>query len=300
VGLQTNPDLVRRLALNESFEVSFLADAGGERSGRRLSVTMLPESTGYTYDDIGPTFHIFPVGPITSQLSTFNCRLIDPHRIDLSVVGLWLGRSEEKHKNSYDNIRGVNTKADQVFWTIDVRNKRLRRTSRNDRFIALSYVLGDTTVSPFVATAEEFFALVDKGISLQDALEKQPRTIADAMLIVLDIGETLLWVDALCMPPSAKHRAGQIAFMDQIYGSAAPAIVAANGDSANCGLSGVRSGTRALDQIVEQVGPSLALAVELPHTIDAVTKAPWNNQGWTYQERLLSKRLLTFANETIF
>jgi hypothetical protein len=300
VDLQSNPDLMRRLAPDEKFEVSFLADAGGERSGRRLSVTMLPESSEYNYDDIGPTFHIFPVGADEVRRTAFDCRQIDPHRIDLSVVKLWLSNCEEKHQNSCDNVQWIHTKEDQFFWTIDVRNKRLRRTCGKDRFVALSYVSGKTTVSPFVETTEDFFALVDNETSLQSALEKLPRTIADAIFMVLEIGENLLWVDALCIPPSSKHRAAQIAFMDQIYGSAVLTIVAANGDNLESGLSGFRRGTRVSDHIVEQVGPSLALAVDLPHTIDAVTKAPWNNRGWTYQERLLSKRLVLFADETIF
>jgi hypothetical protein len=300
VDFQSSSDLMRRLAPKERFEVSFAADAGEERSRRRLSVKTLPDSGEYTFDDIGPTVNIFPVGPHKSHCSVLNYRLIDPHRTDFSVVGLWLGHCEKKHKNSYDNIQWIHTKGDEVFWTIDVRNKRLQRTSREDRFVALSYVFGGTNVAPFVATAEEFFALVDKGTSLQDMLEKQPKTIADAVLVVLDIGESLLWVDALCMPPSFKHRAAQIAFMDQIYGSAVLTIIAANGDHGDSGLSGIRRRSRAVDQIAEQVGPSLTLAVEMPHTIDVITKAPWNNRGWTYQERLLSKRLLIFTDETIF
>ena len=52
-------------------------------------------------------------------------------------------------------------------------------------------------MAPFVATAEEFFALVDEGTGLQYALEKQPRIIADAILVVLSISETLLWVDSM-------------------------------------------------------------------------------------------------------
>ena len=52
--------------------------------------------------------------------------------------------------------------------------------------------------------------------------------------------------------------------------------------------------------MVEPVSSGLILSVELPHTIDSVTKAPWNNRGWTYQERLISKRLLICADETVF
>jgi hypothetical protein len=300
VDFQSESDLMRRLAPNERLEVSIVADAGGERSRRRLSVNMLPDSGEYAFDDIGPTFNIFPVESNKSQRSVFNYRLIDPHRTGLSVVGLWLAHCEKKHKNSYDNIQWIHPNGDEVFWTIDVRNKKLRRTRTKDRFVALSYVLGGTTVAPFVATAEEFFTVVDKGMSLQPMLEKQPKIIADAVLMVLDIGESLLWVDALCMPPSSKHRAAQIAFMDQICGSAVLTIIAPNEDHRGSGFSGIRWCSREPDQIAEQVGPSLTLAIELPHTIDVVTKAPWNNRGWTYQERLLSKRLLIFTDEAIF
>jgi hypothetical protein len=260
----------------------------------------LPISGECTYDDIGPAFRIFFIGPDKSQHSPFKYRSIDTKPVDFSVIELWLGRYEEKTRDTRDNIPLAEMKENQDFWTIDVRHKRLRRTSRKDRFVALSHALGSTIVSPLVGTPEEFYALVDQGTSLQAALEKQPRTIADAMLMVLEIGESLLWVDALCIPPSAKHRAAQIAIMDHIYSSAVVTIVFVSGDSADCALSGVRPGNRALGELLEHVGPGLPLVVELPHAINAITKAPWNNQGWTYQERLLSKRLLIFTDQTIF
>lgn len=292
LNIPSNPGLVRIVPLDERIDVSVLADADGVVSGRRSSVKMLPDWGQYSYDGIGPTFQVFPIGAGKSVQAAAGWRVMDPHRIDLSLVKLWLSRCEKKHKSSCDDIQWTHTAGDQIFWTIDVRNKRLRRTCNKDRFVALSYVLEGAAISPFVATAEEFFTLVDRGTSLDHALEKLPRTIADAMLVVLELGETLLWIDALCIPPNSRHRAAQIAFMDQIYGSAALTVVAANGNNADSGLSGFRP----VDQIVDL---SLAPAVELPNTSDAVTKAPWNNRGWTYQERLLSKRLLIFADETV-
>jgi hypothetical protein len=295
LGLQSNVEM-KRLAPDERFEFSFSAEASGGRNGRRLGVTFLPEVSHYNHDDAGLTFQMFPAGADKAQLGT---RPIDAHGIDLSAVKPWL-RNCENHEHSCDNGQWKHAKEEQIFWTIDVRNKRLRRTCAKDRFVALSHVSGGTTLSPLVATAEEFFALVDEGTRLQYALENQPRIIADAMLVVLSIGETLLWVDYLCIPPFSKHRAAQIAIMDQIYGSAALTIVAPHASHAASGLPGLRIGTRDFGQTTEQVGSSLILAVELPHTMDAVTKAPWNNRGWTYQERLLSKRLLIFADETVF
>ena len=43
--------------------------------------------------------------------------------------------------------------------------------------------MGGTTVPALIATVEEFFALVDEGTGPQYALEKQPRIIADAILL---------------------------------------------------------------------------------------------------------------------
>lgn len=104
----------------------------------------------------------------------------------------------------------------------------------------------------------------------------------------------------LYIPPFSKHRAAQIAIMDQIYGSAALTIVVPNANHAASGPPGLRVGTQDFGQTVEQVSSCLIPAVELPHTIGAVTKAPWSNRGWTYQERLLSKRLPICADETVF
>jgi hypothetical protein len=65
-----------------------------------------------------------------------------------------------------------------------------------------------------------------------------------------------------------------MAIMNQIYCLAVVTIAAAYEDGAECELSRVKPGNRALDQLPDQGGPSLTLAVELPYVIKEITKAP--------------------------
>ncbi len=95
--------------------------------------------------------------------------------------------------------------------------------------------------------------------------------------------------------------------MDRVYGSALVTIVAASGDDADHGLQGVARKTcqpsegveRSIDQPSAEVGNAHIIAPfrsqqDLEGTV-------WNSRGWTFQERLLSRRLLVFAgNEVVW
>ena len=83
--------------------------------------------------------------------------------------------------------------------------------------------------------------------------------------------------------------------MDKIYGAALLTIVAADGEDANVGLPGVRPGTRTrnFDQLCEEVWPDLYLATTIESPLDPAGSV-WASRGWTFQEQLLSGRLLLF------
>ncbi len=127
-----------------------------------------------------------------------------------------------------------------------------------------------------------------------------PQTVLDAIGLTQYIDEQYLWVDSLCIiqdGPKDKHV--QIKDMDCVYAGAVLTIVAAGGDDANAGLAGVRPGSRKVKQIVEKVSPETSLASPLPlqFKLDSST---WNIRAWTYQERLLSRRLLIFDPQGVY
>lgn len=82
--------------------------------------------------------------------------------------------------------------------------------------------------------------------------------------------------------------------MDRIYRSAK--LVAASGHDAEVGLPGVRFNSWCSNQAIEEV-QGLTLAKVLPGKREITDRPLWNQRGWTYQERLFSKRLPCFCED---
>src|SRR5437764_187116 len=87
--------------------------------------------------------------------------------------------------------------------------------------------------------------------------------------------------------------------MDAIYGLATLTFVAVAGKNANAGLPGIRPGSRQVLQHVENV-QGFRLTNALPTPAQSVDSSVWNSRAWTYQERILSRRLLLFPHDQIF
>lgn len=88
--------------------------------------------------------------------------------------------------------------------------------------------------------------------------------------------------------------------MDAIYGNAVLTINAAAGEDANAGLPGVRSGSRKVEHSVLECRPGCRVLAAQPVITEAADKSYWNTRAWTYQERFLSKRSITFTENQIF
>lgn len=121
------------------------------------------------------------------------------------------------------------------------------------------------------------------------------------MTVTRQIDLRYLWVDALCIvQDSEKDKHKQIDRMDGIYSSALLTIVAASGKHADDGLAGI-SRARKISQRVELVD-GLMFALPLPDhmSLESDRSLFWNSRGWTYQEKVLSKRLLVFTDYQVY
>lgn len=84
-----------------------------------------------------------------------------------------------------------------------------------------------------------------------------------------------------------------------IYNSAVATIVAASSENATHGLPGVRENTRVLGNSVEI--PGTGLHVNIRHDLDTIVdNSTYNTRGWTFRERLLSRRCFYFTKTQIF
>ena len=193
------------------------------------------------------------------------------------------------------------------------------------QWVALSYVWGPESASkPAVKLVEADLTAFQLPGSLGCPSESSkaptpaswlPGTIADAIRVTIGLGERYLWVDSLCiMQDSVVDKAYYLSKMHAIYGLAVLTIVQASGDDAYHGLAGVRTGTRTAEETPFSFSPAGHGQTDdddqyiLSHTWmpwallnpDVATFAKWFTRGWTFQECLLSRRLLIFTKEQVF
>jgi len=129
---------------------------------------------------------------------------------------------------------------------------------------------------------------------LKDMMSSIPKTIRDAIDVTKNVGLDYIWVDQLCIiqdegDPDKKLN---IERMDTIYSHAQFTIVAADGKNADSGLRGVGCDRGELEQISEEIvpGANMSLPVNIKWDIRL-----WESRAWTFQEKVLSKRLLVFT-----
>ncbi|KAL8407032.1 hypothetical protein RB596_005505 [Gaeumannomyces avenae] len=207
-------------------------------------------------------------------------------------------------------------------------------------YVALSYVWGrDPGSAPYTSTRSNVMRHIQKG-GLGAAWDKLPATIKDAFLLVRRLGLRYLWVDSLCITQDSQVSwSFNAQSMHLVYGYALFTICAADGD-ATTGLRAVRrtlaemesavlksrtgmpssqatDATDATDanlssgrapgamggkenpSIVVEYSPEIDLLVY--RSPEAVVEASaWSSRSWTFQEQLLSKRCLIFAEGKVY
>ncbi|PVH95302.1 HET-domain-containing protein, partial [Periconia macrospinosa] len=165
-------------------------------------------------------------------------------------------------------------------------------------YIALSYTWGKGKQFKLF---EDNHQELSKENALLEHEHQIPQTIKDAMFLVKKLGDRYLWVDALCIMQDSdcEDKKVQLPYMDRIYRSSVLTIAAAYGDGADAGLPGVRPNSRKQVQRVESI-QGIRLA-NRPWSFDkSVTDSTWNTRAWTFQERILSSRILFITEQQIF
>ena len=184
------------------------------------------------------------------------------------------------------------------FGVMDVQDMCLTTLPPNSRYIALSYTWGG--VIPFRALLENV-RMLQAARGIENVLKQGllPRMIEDTIKLVHNIGERYLWIDCFCIiQDSNKSFELNTNVMDLVYGNAFFTICAADGNSPNTGLLRFNSMQRH-SQHIGDCGPGVRLMLSSPAE-SYIQKSAWNSRGWTFQERLLSKRCLIFADSRVF
>ncbi|KAH7093409.1 heterokaryon incompatibility protein-domain-containing protein [Paraphoma chrysanthemicola] len=221
--------------------------------------------------------------------------MLDPEWVDFSVAKEWLRRCTTQH------CPRCRSTADLTYvspaWLIDTKDDCLVPGETAAHFVALSYRWGPST-------HQDMDSVMFEQITLPSGLVKYAGhitpTVRDAMQVVRAIGERYLWVDAICLAPDDKAKlVEQLQLMGSIYASARLTIVALDGD-AMTGLKGTGAVPRSLENVFDWKDGTKILARHLPSLsgLDAHA-SEYFRRGWTFQEYILSRRKLIFANQQV-
>jgi hypothetical protein len=136
-------------------------------------------------------------------------------------------------------------------------------------------------------------------------LNQLPPTFRDAITVAQELGLAYIWIDSLCIvQDDSADWEKEAANMANIYESAEVTIAAAWGSDGSAGcfhdhvlpvLVEVSGGTNYLHE-QNQECVRLAIRPLLDQRL-FVTQAPLNTRKWVLQERILSPRTLTFAQD---
>ncbi|KAL3477055.1 heterokaryon incompatibility protein-domain-containing protein [Aspergillus californicus] len=182
------------------------------------------------------------------------------------------------------------------FRVIDVNRRCLVETNINLRFVALSYVWGLTPKSELLACSRATIDEMRKDGGLPPT--KVPQTIEDATAACIQMGESYLCADMLCIiQDDPEDLQTQVKAMGEIYPSATIVLVASYGNIMESGMPGIGHPLNTVQHNADIAG--LRVTNVLRETDDDPLNI-WPTRGWTYQEPVLSTRRLYFMNTRAF
>lgn len=176
---------------------------------------------------------------------------------------------------------------------IDVLNECLVDYEDEYEFLTLSYVWGKN------ASKEERWDKIKQSLAEGKFPDHRimPQTILDAIAVTKELGKRYLWVDLLCINQSNDiEKADQIQYMDIIFASSYLTLVCVDGPDWDHGFSSVTTPLKWTRQPWLDISGTILMAtcIHSQHTYDGSSE--WDQRGWTFQERLLSRRCLFFSD----
>ncbi|KAK2764078.1 hypothetical protein CKAH01_15881 [Colletotrichum kahawae] len=268
-----------------------------------LRLRIAPEMVGW--EDAFDAFDIVPMAH-NGQDDMFRGRTVDESFINIDLLRTWLRTCQDSHhvvcwpKNPEShNRRWQDDDVEPFIRLLDLETNCLIESSTPPEFVALSYVWG--TIEVFTLGKDNYVDLMKPG-SLTEYQGRFLRTIQDAMELTKLLGYRYLWTDSICIIQRGDEddKAIQLRLMDVIYSRASVTVTAASGTDANARLAGVCGLSRSKRQNTARYSDDLTLLALMPSFEDGVQGIYWNSRGWTYQERLLSRRLLVFTQDTVY
>ena len=174
--------------------------------------------------------------------------------------------------------------------------KLVKGADSSDQYAALSYCW--VTAKSFVLN-EQTKSKLEEGVNVDSI----PATLRDAAIATHRLGLTYLWIDALCIcQDSTKDWAREAGLMRHVYHGAAVTIEAASATSSTEGFLKTRNNSMPYCKLTWRAGNAepyvyLRPVFDIPDSQLIGTKI--YSRGWTFQERLLAPRTLSFGTQQL-
>ena len=276
-----------------------LTNASQHNVIRRLAVLLVPQGTKAVLDGPYQLLQVMADNDITPRQTLLRGRPVDSSRIDFGLLNGWIKACEHSHGSI---CAPVHHKLDYTLRLIDAKHRCVVVAPSEPEYIALSYTWGDPRVFQHLKLTRETSDWLHQPGALDDDNPQIPTTIKDSLAVTNELGARYLWVDAICIQQDDDgDKLSQVPRMDKIYGAAKVTIVAGAGADAWAGLLGVGSNPkpRERNQSFNCIGGlSLGTVLEPYHRWRC--NSTWDHRGWTFQEKVLSKRLLIFGTEQVY
>jgi hypothetical protein len=174
------------------------------------------------------------------------------------------------------------------------------------RYIALSHCWG-TTPSNLAGSSKLVQANIDRFMSSGIPLRDLPKTFSDAVSVARSLNVRYLWIDSLCIAQDSKEDwERNAAAMWEIYTNSYVTIAATASRDSSQGLFRTRIAATVVPSIVRvpeshpQLDGGIYRCYDSDEWNECVEFAALNKRGWVLQERLLSPRIIHFAETQVF
>jgi hypothetical protein len=235
-------------------------------------------------------------------------RRVPAEKLDIDLLRSWLERCSIWHGDECKRDRWAGECLPPSLRLIDVKRKCIVRIPEDEspEYVALSYVWGEdemkreTRMVPVILQREKIErTAAGESTSLPKRL---PKTIEDAITLTLLLGYRFLWLDALCIVQDdpSEDKILHLTSMKAIYSGASLTIAAAAGSHADHGLPGISVPRQNLQYSERVKGLKLATMFPSFSELENSSSLLWNTRGWTFQEKLQSRRILLFTDSQVY
>ncbi|KAF2106202.1 heterokaryon incompatibility protein-domain-containing protein [Lophiotrema nucula] len=220
-------------------------------------------------------------------------RTVDTRHANIDLARSWSRICSRFHGSSCAKLGKASRRLGRIR-VIDIERRIVISAPHECRYVALTYVWGGP--QEFEARKKKFHTS-SLGAEYMPLPHRLPQTIEDSCYLAWEMGYRYLWVDSLCIiQDSDDDRHDQILHMDAIYSSAALTIAAASSPNSNYGLPGISRPRRFRQHVQEAKGGCFAIPFPSLASLEQDDHLVWNTRGWTFQEKIMSKRLLVMTD----